>query len=313
MGDNLEKTQIEWHPGFYGAAELELISNREELEFEREYNLSKKPLQMDLLIIKKLADVQIENEIGRIFKRYNVVEYKSPEDSLTIDDYYKTQGYACLYKGLGERVNQIPAEELTVSIFREAYPRELFEALKRSGREVKERFPGIYYISRSGLFDTQVVVTGRLSRKTHSSLRILSRRAEAEDVRAFLAEAERLREPGDRNNADAVLQASVYANKRLYDEIRKESGMCEALRELMKDEFEAAIAEGQEKGMKKGMEEGMAKGMEKGMAKGMEKGTDNAILSSVRNLMDSMKWTAEQAMDAIKVPADEREKYLSKL
>lgn len=92
MGDNLEKTEIQWHPGFYGAAELELISNREELEFQREYNLSKKPLQMDLLIIKKLADVQIENEIGRIFKKYNVVEYKSPEDGLTIDDYYKTMG-----------------------------------------------------------------------------------------------------------------------------------------------------------------------------------------------------------------------------
>ena len=46
MGDNLEKTEIQWHPGFYGAAELELISNREELEFQREYNLSKKPLQI---------------------------------------------------------------------------------------------------------------------------------------------------------------------------------------------------------------------------------------------------------------------------
>ena len=143
MGDNLEKTEIQWHPGFYGAAELELISNREELEFQQEYNLSKNPLQMDLLIIKKLADVQIENEIGRIFKKYNVVEYKSPEDGLTIDDYYKTMGYACLYKGLGERVNQVPEEELTVSIFREAYPRELFEAFRKSGRTPEERFPGI--------------------------------------------------------------------------------------------------------------------------------------------------------------------------
>ena len=25
MGDNLEKTEIQWHPGFYGAAELELL------------------------------------------------------------------------------------------------------------------------------------------------------------------------------------------------------------------------------------------------------------------------------------------------
>nr|WP_289767525.1 hypothetical protein [uncultured Acetatifactor sp.] len=71
-GHSFEKATIQWHPGFYSAAELELISNKDALAFEREYNLSKAPLRMDLLIIKKLADVRIENEIGRIFKRYNV-------------------------------------------------------------------------------------------------------------------------------------------------------------------------------------------------------------------------------------------------
>lgn len=38
---------------FCAAAELELRSNKGDLEFKREYNLSKKPLQMDLLIIEK--------------------------------------------------------------------------------------------------------------------------------------------------------------------------------------------------------------------------------------------------------------------
>lgn len=50
----MEATSIQWHPGFYGAAELEFISNKGELEFQREFNLSKEPLRMDLLIIKKL-------------------------------------------------------------------------------------------------------------------------------------------------------------------------------------------------------------------------------------------------------------------
>lgn len=54
MADNMEATSIQWHPGFYGAAELEFISNKGELEFQREFNLSKEPLRMDLLIIKKL-------------------------------------------------------------------------------------------------------------------------------------------------------------------------------------------------------------------------------------------------------------------
>ena len=38
---------------------------------------------------------------------------------------FKTLGYAYLYKGLGKRVNEIPLEELTVSIFRATKPREL--------------------------------------------------------------------------------------------------------------------------------------------------------------------------------------------
>lgn len=87
--------------------------------------------RMDLLVIKKLTNVKIKNEIGRIFKRHNVVEYKSPEDELGIDDYYKTVGYACLYKGFGETADQIPAGEITVSLFRESYPRELYEAIGR--------------------------------------------------------------------------------------------------------------------------------------------------------------------------------------
>lgn len=110
MADILEAVNIQWHPGFYGAAELEFLSNKGDLEFQREYNLNKEPIRMDMLIIKKLADVRIKNELGHIFKKYNVVEYKSPDDALSIDDYYKTVGYACLYKGLGETVDQIPAD-----------------------------------------------------------------------------------------------------------------------------------------------------------------------------------------------------------
>ncbi len=316
MSKNLEKTEIQWHPGFCGAAELELLSDRDALEFQREYNLSKKPLQIDLLIIKKVADIQIENEIGRIFKEYNILEYKSPTDGLTIDDYYKTIGYACLYKGLGDRVNQVPAEELTLSIFREGYPRGLFKALRESGYTIEEQFPGVYYILGNVLFDTQVVVTKRLSRENHSSLRILSRNAEAEDVRTFLTKARRLDSPGNRHNADAVLQASIHANKRLYDEIRRDLGMCEALRELMKDEIdkilEEATAKATEEAEAKAAEEA-AKAAEEAMEKGMEKGADNTIITSVRNLMETMKLTAEQAMDAIKVPMESRSKYLSKL
>ncbi|MEH2945231.1 hypothetical protein [Sporofaciens sp. JLR.KK001] len=287
LADILEAVNIQWHPGFYGAAELEFISNKGDLEFQREFNLSKEPIRMDLLIIKKLSNVRTENEIGHIFRKFNVVEYKSNDDALSIDDYYKTVGYACLYKGLGETVDQIPANELTISIFRESYPREMFEAMKNLGLEIKERYPGIYYISgKQALFDTQVVVTKQLNRETHRTLRVLSKHVKEEDVRAFVEEAALISEPGDRNNVDAVLQVSVSANKEIYEAIRRcDKVMCEALRELMKEDFEKQERETRQV----------------------------TLLEDIKNLMDTTKWTAEQAMAALKIPEADRGKYITKL
>ena len=34
---------------------------------------------------------------------------------------------------------------------------------------------------------------------------------------------------------------------------------------------------------------------------------------TIKNLMDSMKWTAEQAMEAMKVPVKDREQYMAGL
>lgn len=291
MADVLETVSIKWHPGFYGAAELEFLSNKGALEFQREFNLSKEPIRMDLLIIKKLANIRTKNELGHIFKKFNVIEFKSPDDSLSIDDYFKTVGYAGLYKGLGDTVDQIPADELTISIFRESYPREMFGAMKDWGLEINEHYPGIYYISGKRMpFDTQIVVTKQLNKETHRALRILSKHVNEDDVRAFIEKAAQMSEPGDRNNVDAVLQVSVSANKDIYEAIRRcDKAMCDALRELMKEDFEKQEQETR------------------------QETKQETLLETIKNLMDTMKWTAEQAMTAMKIPDADKGKYIAKL
>ena len=43
-------------------------------------------------------------------------------------------------------------------------------------------------------------------------------------------------------NADAILQVSVSANQKLYDKITRGDGiMCEALRELLKDDIDKTV------------------------------------------------------------------------
>ena len=48
---------------------------------------------------------------------------------------------------------------------------------------------------------------------------------------------------------------------------------------------------------------------QKGIAKGIAKG----ITASIRNLMESMGWSIEQAMDALQIPTEERQTYANML
>jgi hypothetical protein len=245
--------RIQWHTGFYGAAELELREDRDVLEFIQEHSLTKKPLSVDFMVIKKRTDVVIHNEIGRIFKKYNLYEYKSPEHGINIDSYYKTISYASLYKSLGKTVDEIPADEITISIVQEQYPAGLIKELKSTGSVIEEKYPGIYYISGNTLFPTQLIVTSRLSSKEHSSLRLLSAKVKQEDIQNFLTASQRMTEQGDRENLEAVLQVSMAANTSVYDEIRREAGrMCEAFQELFKDEINKRVEDGRLEGRLEG-------------------------------------------------------------
>ncbi len=54
----------------------------------------------------------------------------------------------------------------------------------------------------------------------------------------------------------------------------------------------------------------LSKGIEdRGIAKGLEQGVENGLLSSIRNLMETMNWSCTQAMNALKIPEQNRERY----
>ncbi len=240
----LEKVSIAWHPAFCSAAEFDLRSDRKNLSFDSEHDLSREPLKIDLLIIKKSKNAKSDNDIAKIFRMYNVIEYKSPGDNLNIDDYYKTVGYACIYKGTAHTVNEIPAEELTVSLFREGYPELLIKQLKESGAVVEKIAPGVYFMKNLKPFPTQIVVTKELDPETHAALRILSRHASEEDINRFIEQAKEENSQGGLLNVKAIIEVSYNANQQTYENMkRRDPAMSEALKIFMKDEIEAAVTE----------------------------------------------------------------------
>lgn len=79
--DNTKKKR-QWHPPFCSAIRLELRENKDVLSYINEYNINTKPLETDLLIIKKPRNAILHNELGKLFRSHNLIEYKSPDDSL---------------------------------------------------------------------------------------------------------------------------------------------------------------------------------------------------------------------------------------
>lgn len=280
---------LQWHAAFYADIQIELEAEAEFLEFESEHMLSSKPMQLDVLIIKKDKKRQIQKNIGQIFRTYNIVEYKSPEDYLSVDDFFKVYGYTCFYKSDTGRVNEIKAEELTISFVCNRYPRELLNFLEQEQhRVIKNVESGIYYISDSQ-FAIQLIVQKQLSMETNLWLRCLTNDLQEQNRAERLLQAYKERQTDIRYRS--VMDLIVRANEERF-QVRN---MCDALEELMRDRIAELEQQAEERGMSRGMAKGLEKGMEKGMAKGMEKGRSQKLFMQIEKKMAKGKNLAQIA------------------
>ena len=172
---------LQWHPAFFAGIQIELEEEREKLIFENEHQLSTKPMEIDVLVIKKHSDVQIQKNIGRIFRGHNIVEYKSPEDSFSINDFYKVYGYACFYKSDTETVDAIRADDITITFVVKQFPREMLKKLQRTRNLQVVKFDeGIYHIS-GDIFPIQIIHTAKLSKENNFWLRNLTNDLKAKE------------------------------------------------------------------------------------------------------------------------------------
>ena len=268
------KKMLHWHPAFQAALQVELAEDRPYLRFAEEYNLSKKPLRMDTLVIKLEPGHVIKKSIGKLFRQHNIVEYKSPEDYISINDFYKVMGYVCIYQSDTEKVMEIPPEELTVTFVCSHYPAALIRYLKGNCRiSLREMFEGIYYIDGL-MFPAQVLVTDQLSKEDYIWLSRLRKDLEIKSDIEPLALAYKGKEKDPLYQA--VMDLIIRANQEQYEEGKK---MCEALRELFADE----------------LEEREEKGMEKGIEKGMERGAIVKLISQIRKKQQKGLSAAETA------------------
>lgn len=237
-----KKKRPQWHPAFFAVIQIELEEEAENLTFENEHQLSTKPMAIDTLIIKKEQDVPIRKNIGRIFRKYNILEYKDPDDYLSIDDFYKVYGYTCFYKADTGTADAVHIEEMTISLVCTIYPRKLIEHLQKvRNYKVVKRENGIYDVIGDQI-PIQIILTKALSRKENLWLKSLTNRLE--DVETAEELIETYEKHKDNTVYQSIMDFIVRANRDKFEEAEE---MCEALmeirRELIEKEFNAKKAE----------------------------------------------------------------------
>lgn len=284
--------------------QIEFQEESHKLMFQNEYPLSKKPMLVDILIIKKRAGEKIQKNIGRIFRTYNLIEYKSPTDYLSVDDFYKAYGYACFYKADTGKTNEIPAEEISITFVSKNYPRKMIRHLINARKyTIEKKESGIYYVY-GDVFAIQIIVTRQLSPKHNLWLYSLTDTLTDPKITKELLNQYSGKE--NNNLYSAVMQVIIEANEQQF---KGGEPMCEALMKILDEKAEEKAKKMAEKMAEKLAEKLANEKAEKLVEGAVRKGQLEGKIDSVKNLIESLKVTVDQAMDLLKIPSNERETY----
>jgi hypothetical protein len=266
----------DWHSDFVTAIKEELKD--EKVEIKQEEYLSKEPLRIDVIIIKKEKDVKINKRIGQIFKRYNIIEYKSPDDYVSIDDYFKGLGYVYLYKSImnayeksRKEVDDIKIEELTLTFVCSNLPKKLISFLVEHKIKLDNSDNGIYYIDNEWI-PVQIIVLSELENvEENYPLMVLSNNMYFKNAIEKIFTS--INEAKEYDNKIRLIEAAFRIDPGIVSEVIKMYAD-----RLNEEQMKYVINNLKEANFKIYTEEELKKSMEKGMEKGIEKGMENLVI-----------------------------------
>lgn len=261
----MENTKlINWHPAFAAGLEVELEAYQDSLTFENEYTLNKKSRRLDLLITKLPGSPPIDSPIAASFLHYNLVDYKSPAQSMNVTNFYKVLSYAYSLPDQFHSDNVLT--EMTITLACHSFPVKLIRHIRENILHQKESplekiIPGLYHINMKGYFPFpfQLVILPQLPPEAYLWLHCLGKQLDANSPLTELGKAynpHKNEEP-----YQTIMNAIIRANL-----IKKEDAdiMCEALYELFADELVKYKNDGIRIGEKNGEKRGILIGEKNG-------------------------------------------------
>jgi len=203
--------RIFYPPAFVEALQMELDAYRDILEFYPECQLTSEPLRIDCVIIKKKKTVAIGKNIAAMFRTWNLLEYKSPGDYVSVADFYKVYGYACLYASFTDAA----VTDMTLTFIESRHPKKLLRHLREErGYTVAKTQPGIYTVS-GDILPIQIIDSRQLSAEENVWLKSLSNRLDMSALSRINSAVDRLDKAA---RIEAYLDVIVRANAKTIEE-----------------------------------------------------------------------------------------------
>ena len=244
-----DKKLLQWHPAFFAGLQIELQEDVDHLTFLREYQLGTKPKQIDVLVIKKDANYSVKKNFGRFFRKYNIFEYKSPTDYLSIDDFYIGYAYVCLCKVDTASIDERKITDLTLTFVTYQYPQKFVQHLIKIHKyQIQKQEEGIYSII-GDVIPIQLLITSQLNENENLWLHVLSNQLDKHSSVITQMFTEYVQH---KDNAlyDSVMDIVIRANNDSF--FKEENPMCQAFENVMNQKLEAREARGIEIGEARG-------------------------------------------------------------
>ncbi|MBO6298444.1 MAG: hypothetical protein J6N53_06310 [Lachnospiraceae bacterium] len=236
----------DWHSWFYALLMIKLHKFFPAVTVEREILLGAQPPRADFLVLKESEKTDLGLGVFRIFRKHNILEFKSPDDELNRSVLWKVIGYAGFYISMG----QIDEDEVTITLLRAAKPEKLFRELGMA-ISADEETKGVYHIRQwFGRILIQVVVTSELEGADYAGFRAISKKPSIEDVLQVMQEY-RSDFLGDSNDYyQDYMELLSRFDPELMETVKRRGGDMEhtAILNIYKPEIDALCDEAMEKG-----------------------------------------------------------------
>ena len=212
----------DWHKlGFETILRIEMHPYGDTVQILTEQTLGEEPPRIDYIILVAKEARRMKKGIYRFFRRFNIIEYKNPHDALDERVIRIIIAYANFYIGTAAHKSDVPADEVTISIFRAVKNKELFERMMQAGELEATEEPGVYRVKKLTDLPFQIVITSELVGPEYAKYRVLvdGEHADTEDLKRVLEDGRTETDASMQNYYREFLNFVGQKNPQTFEEV----------------------------------------------------------------------------------------------